>query len=295
MISAGGDQHRGGARHHPGPEGEPHLRPLGRRREEPDRGDEGDPAHPGRALRRAGPGVTRPASPPASSPGRGGAIEALPRERGLVRRDRGGGFRAQQRRDRRARAARRRPGWSTTTGRATSRRRTSPWSRPPDWVIALDADERCTPALRDAVLAALAAQPAAVGFEVRATPSPGPLDRPRRLVPGLEAARGPPRARALGGRRSARQVSWPDGPTARGDLEHPSYLDPPTTWRASQDHIRAQGSRTCSPGAWRAAPSPWCLRPPARFLEPSCSSGLPRRLAGLRDRRRPPSTSSRST
>jgi glycosyltransferase involved in cell wall biosynthesis len=36
-----------------------------------------------------------------------------------------------------------------------------------DWVLALDADERCTPELRDAILAALAGEPAVAGFEVR--------------------------------------------------------------------------------------------------------------------------------
>jgi glycosyltransferase involved in cell wall biosynthesis len=35
------------------------------------------------------------------------------------------------------------------------------------WVLNLDADERCTPALRDAVQAALAADPPQAGFEVR--------------------------------------------------------------------------------------------------------------------------------
>jgi glycosyltransferase involved in cell wall biosynthesis len=36
-----------------------------------------------------------------------------------------------------------------------------------DWVLSLDADERCTPELRDAILAALSAQPDLAGFEVR--------------------------------------------------------------------------------------------------------------------------------
>ncbi len=36
-----------------------------------------------------------------------------------------------------------------------------------DWILNVDADERCTPELRDAILAALAAGPQAVGFEVR--------------------------------------------------------------------------------------------------------------------------------
>jgi glycosyltransferase involved in cell wall biosynthesis len=36
-----------------------------------------------------------------------------------------------------------------------------------EWVVCLDADERCPPRLRDAVLAALAAAPVVAGFEVR--------------------------------------------------------------------------------------------------------------------------------
>jgi glycosyltransferase involved in cell wall biosynthesis len=36
-----------------------------------------------------------------------------------------------------------------------------------DWVLCLDADERCTPGLRDAVRAAVSAPAGAVGFEVR--------------------------------------------------------------------------------------------------------------------------------
>jgi len=36
-----------------------------------------------------------------------------------------------------------------------------------DWVLNLDADERCTPALRDAARAAIASDPALAGFEVR--------------------------------------------------------------------------------------------------------------------------------
>jgi glycosyltransferase involved in cell wall biosynthesis len=36
-----------------------------------------------------------------------------------------------------------------------------------DWVLSLDADERCTPELRDAIRAALAADPPVAGFEVR--------------------------------------------------------------------------------------------------------------------------------
>jgi glycosyltransferase involved in cell wall biosynthesis len=36
-----------------------------------------------------------------------------------------------------------------------------------DWVFSLDADERCTPELRDAIRAALAADPGVAGYEVR--------------------------------------------------------------------------------------------------------------------------------
>ena len=36
-----------------------------------------------------------------------------------------------------------------------------------DWVLNLDADERCTPALRDAALAAIRSDPPQAGFEVR--------------------------------------------------------------------------------------------------------------------------------
>ena len=57
-----------------------------------------------------------------------------------------------------------------------------------EWISSLDSDERCTPALRDEILALLAAGPKYDAYYIRGEIFHGPLDQRFRLVPKLPSA-----------------------------------------------------------------------------------------------------------
>jgi glycosyltransferase involved in cell wall biosynthesis len=137
-----------------------------------------------------------------------------------------------------------------------------------DWVLCLDADERCTPALRAAIEAALADDPAVAGFEVRRhvfylgrwiDHGGWYPDWKLRLVR---------RGRARWGGVDPHDKLLPDGPVRRLDAElvHLTYGD-------FADHLRTvqRFSDVVSEG-WAARGRRFSLalallHPPAKFLE----------------------------
>jgi glycosyltransferase involved in cell wall biosynthesis len=137
-----------------------------------------------------------------------------------------------------------------------------------DWVLCLDADERCTPALREAIGAALAAGPEVAGFEVRRhvfylgrwiDHGGWYPDWKLRLVR---------RGGARWGGIDPHDKLLPDGPVRRLDAElvHHSYGD-------FADHLRTvQRFSDLVAGGWARGGRPFSLarallHPPAKFLE----------------------------
>lgn len=137
-----------------------------------------------------------------------------------------------------------------------------------DWVLCLDADERATPALRDAVRAAVAEPRGAAGFEIRRlTWHLGRWIRHGGWYPDWKlrlVRRG--RARAAGVEPHVRLEV--DGPVRRldADLLHYSYADFAHQIRTvnafsdvmAEEYLR-EGRRH---PAWKAL-----VRPPGKFLE----------------------------
>jgi glycosyltransferase involved in cell wall biosynthesis len=137
-----------------------------------------------------------------------------------------------------------------------------------DWILCLDADERCTPALREAIARALAGDPAVAGFEVRRhvfylgrwiDHGGWYPDWKLRLVR---------RGRARWGGVDPHDKLLPDGPVARldADLEHFSYRD-------FADHLRTvQRFSDVVAAEWRRAGRRFSLaralaHPPVKFVE----------------------------
>ena len=136
------------------------------------------------------------------------------------------------------------------------------------WVLCLDADERCTPALRHAIEAALAEDPPVAGFEVRRhvfylgrwiDHGGWYPDWKLRLVR---------RGRARWGGADPHDKLLPDGPVRRLDADLVHY-----TYRDFADHLRTvqRFSDVVSEG-WaergrRFSLSLALLHPPAKFLE----------------------------
>jgi glycosyltransferase involved in cell wall biosynthesis len=137
-----------------------------------------------------------------------------------------------------------------------------------DWVLCLDADERCTPALRDAIRTALAADPPLAGYAVRRHA----FHLGRWIDHGgwypdwkLRLVR---RGRARGGGVEPHEKLIADGPVGRleADLEHYTYRDYADHLRTVQrfsdvvsDEWVKQGRRFSLVRA--------LLHPPVKFLE----------------------------
>jgi glycosyltransferase involved in cell wall biosynthesis len=137
-----------------------------------------------------------------------------------------------------------------------------------EWVLCLDADERCTPALRDAIREALSGDPPFDGYEVRRhvfylgrwiDHGGWYPDWKLRLVR---------RGRARWGGVDPHDRLVTDGRTARldADLEHYTYRDFADHLRVVQrfsdvvtDEWRKEGRRFSLPRA--------CLHPPVKFFE----------------------------
>ena len=97
-----------------------------------------------------------------------------------------------------------------------------------DWVLALDADERITPALRDEIQAERAARLPARGLPHAARGLlPRPLDPRHRLVPRPAAPPVRPHAAAAGrARSSTSRCAWRARVgRLRSDMQHLSYAD----------------------------------------------------------------------
>lgn len=137
-----------------------------------------------------------------------------------------------------------------------------------DWILCLDADERCTPELADAIRRALAGDPAVAGFAVRRHV----FYLGRWIGHGgwypdwkLRVVR---RGRARWGGADPHDKLLSDGPVARldADLVHLTYRD-------FADHLRTvQRFSDVVSDAWlRAGRRPSLLRaalhPPVKFLE----------------------------
>lgn len=137
-----------------------------------------------------------------------------------------------------------------------------------DWVLSLDADERCTPALRDAIRDALAAPGEAVAFELRRlTWHLGRWIRHGGWYPDW-TVRLVRRGRVERDGREPHDKLVPKGPLRRvhADLLHYSYADFAHQIRTinhfsdvmAEEYVR-EGRRFA---AWKAV-----VRPPGKFLE----------------------------
>lgn len=137
-----------------------------------------------------------------------------------------------------------------------------------DWVLCLDADERCTPALREAIRAVLAGDPPLAGYAVRRHA----FHLGRWIDHGgwypdwkLRLVR---RGRARWGGIDPHDKLFADGPVGRldADLEHHTYRD-------FADHLRTvQRFSDVVAGEWVKQGrrfSPWraVLHPPVKFVE----------------------------
>jgi hypothetical protein len=137
-----------------------------------------------------------------------------------------------------------------------------------DWVLCLDADERCTPALRDAIRSALATDPPLAGYAVRRHA----FHLGRWIDHGgwypdwkLRLVR---RGRARGGGVEPHDKLVVDGPVGRldADLEHYTYRD-------FADHLRTvQRFSDLVSDEWvkqgrRFSLALALLHPPAKFFE----------------------------
>lgn len=139
-----------------------------------------------------------------------------------------------------------------------------------DWVLCLDADERCTPALRDAVRAAVGAPGDAAGFEVRRhTFYLGRWIDHGEWYPDwkLRLVR---RERARWGGADPHDKLEADGPTRR--LERPDAELVHLTYRDVAEHVRAvQRYSEFAADEWLRQGRPFrlamaLLHPPVKFL-----------------------------
>ena len=137
-----------------------------------------------------------------------------------------------------------------------------------DWILCLDADERCTPQLRAALQRALREFPTLAGFEVRRrTFYLGRWIRHGGWYPDwkLRIVR---RGRARWGGRDPHDRLIPEGPTRRldADLVHHTYRGFADQVRTVQRFSDVVAEGWCAEGRsfslWRAL-----LHPPTKFLE----------------------------
>lgn len=137
-----------------------------------------------------------------------------------------------------------------------------------DWVLCLDADERCTPGLRDAIRAAVAGDPPVAGYAVRRHA----FHLGRWIDHGgwypdwkLRLVR---RGRARGGGVEPHDKLVVDGPVGRldADLEHHTYRDFADHLRTVQRFSDVVAERWAGEGR-RFSLALALLHPPAKFLE----------------------------
>jgi glycosyltransferase involved in cell wall biosynthesis len=136
-----------------------------------------------------------------------------------------------------------------------------------DWVIHLDADERCTPELRDAVRAAVRRDPPVAGFEVRRhTFYLGRWIDHGGWYPDwkLRVVR---RGHGRFGGTEPHDRFLPDGPTARleADLLHYTYQDFADQLRTIQRYSDVVATEWVKEGR-RFSLVRALVRPPAKFL-----------------------------